>query len=1031
MPPVFSVTFVDICKNKTLLIIDSDMKISQILKRGTIVFMAVALSVMSLYAQNVVQVTGKVIDEDGLPLGGVAVIVKNSGSITGVVTESDGTYIMKVPLNSTLVYTCLGYADYETYVRSAGTVNVTMSVDRQALDEVVVVGYGTQRKKDLTGGLTVVGEETLNMASTTNLMDRLVGQVAGLNITTGDAKPGADQTLLIRGQNSLSGSNSPLIVLNGIPYDGSLADIDPNIIESMSILKDASSVAIYGSRGSNGVILLQTKQGEKGKAKVTYKGQFGIAQPMQYIQAMGPNEYIRFKQDMARLGTKGYSGIQLDPLEGNVISASEKVNYAQGITHNWQDYVFRESFTMDHQLSISGGSEKTSYMASVSYLYNPGVVYNSNYDRINVYANINQTLNNWLAVGLTTQFVNRETGGVTPNLEHAIKQSPYGIYKDETGMYYEEPMDYSNFPNPMKDVNADQKNTSRNVLVNGFVDITFPVKGLTFRSQFGYNYRNNFTGTYYGRNTVTGKKVDGQASISNSTTTDWTWENVLKYDNTFGKHKIGVTALFSMQEKKNVSSSQSGQSFVNDDSSFYKMDGAEKNIKISSGYWKENMVSYMARFNYSYADKYMVTLTARGDGASVFGANNKYGFFPVAAVAWHIGDESFIRDNATWIDMLKIRASYGANGNNAISRYQTLDRLYATNGIKYIWGDGSTAVNAAYLASDGVGNPDLRWETTYSANLAVDFSFFGGRLGGSIDLYLSNTHDLLMKRTVPIMNGYSTMWDNVGKTRNKGIEVVLNSQNIRKNDFRWTTDFNFALNRDQIIDLRGDKIDDINNKWFIGQPLSVFYDYNVIGIWQEGDEFTFINEKGEETARQNGAKPGDAKLEDVNGNGYIDEGDRKVIGSKLPSFTMSMGNRFTYKGFYFSFLLNGVFGKWMQDNVANIGSYTFGAGNYIAGAKYWTPETPDADYVSPGYTQKFSHEYYKKMNYVTLKNITLGYTLGKDLARKVGMSQIDVNLSVNNVHTFSNMRQFLNYDNTWFASYPTARSYMLGITLTF
>ena len=439
----------------------------------------------------------------------------------------------------------------------------------------------------------------------------------------------------------------------------------------------------------------------------------------------------------------------------------------------------------------------------------------------------------------------------------------------------------------------------------------------------------------------------------------------------------------------------------------------------------------MFRVNYGFNSKYLLTLTGRADSFSAFAENHKWAFFPSAAVAWHLGEESFIKDNASWIDMLKIRLSYGANGNNAISRSQSLDRLYSTNGVKYIWGDNSDAANSAYLPSDGIGNPDLRWETTYTANLGIDFQFFNGRLGGTIDMYLSNTHDLLMSRTVPIMNGYSKILYNVGQTRNKGIELTLHSQNIRKKDFRWETDFTFSLNRDKIVALRGDGRDDINNKWFIGQPLSVYYDWNMIGIWQEGDEFTFIDKDGKEVAHQTGATPGAAKLEDVDGNGVIDSKDRKVIGSKQPSFTMSMGNRFSYKDFYFSFLFNGVFGKWMTDNVANISSYTFGSGNYIHGVKYWTPETPDAEVVSPGYQASFSHGYYKKLNYVQLRNITLGYRVNQKFVRRIGLSAIDVNFSVNNVCAFSNMRQMLNYDNTWFASFPTARSYVLGLTLTF
>ena len=998
---------------------------------AVMVFLSALASLDASAQQNTTQINGKVVDESGTPLSGVVVYVKESGFKNATSTGDDGTYIIDAEQSQTLVFSCLGFKENEIAVGKASQINVKLVADSFNLEDAVVIGYGSQKMRDLTGGLSVVNQETLSMVSTGNLMDRISGQVAGLTITTSSEAPGSNQSLLIRGQNSLSATNSPLIILDGIPYEGSLADIDPDIVESMTVLKDASSVAIYGSRGSNGVILIQTKKGKEGSLKVTYNAKFSLAQPMQRIQTMGPNEYIRYKQDMGRLGTKNYSGEQLDPLAGEIISASEKINYAAGITNDWQDYVFRNVFNTDHQLTFSGGTDKTQYMAAVSYLYNPGVVYNSNYDRISVYANLNQTLNRWLTIGLTTQYVNRETGGVTPNLEHAIKQSPYGIYKDSTGAYYEEPMDYSNLPNPMKDVNADQKNTSRNVLVNGFVEVKFPVKGLTFKSQFGYNYRNNFTGTYYGRNTATGKKNNGQASISNSYNTDYTWENILKYDRDFGKHHIDATALFSMQEKTSVSSSQSGQSFVNDDSSFYKMDGAESNIKIGSGYSKENMISYMLRVNYGWAGRYLLTLTGRADGASVFGVNNKYGFFPSAALAWNISEENFVKDNTDKVDLLKLRLSYGANGNNAISRYQTLDRLYATNGVKYIFGDGSSAVNSAYLPSNGIGNPDLKWETTYTANLGIDFLFFNGRLGGSIDMYISNTKDLLMTRTVPIMNGYNKIWDNIGATQNKGIELTLNTVNIRKKHFNWSTDLSFFLNRDKIVELRGDGKDDVNNKWFIGQPLSVYYDYQMIGLWQEGDEFTYVDEEGNTKVHQTGAKPGDAKLLDADGNGYIDTNDRVIIGSKSPSFTMSMGNRFAFWDFYFSFLLNGKFGMWMTDNVANVPSYSFGSGNYIHGVKYWTPETPDAEVVSPGYVNNFSHGFYKKLNYVTLKNITLGYRIPKAAVQKARLSGVDVNVSVNNVCTASNMRQMLNYDNTWFASYPTARSYMLGVTITF
>ncbi|RYZ92088.1 MAG: TonB-dependent receptor, partial [Sphingobacteriaceae bacterium] len=331
-----------------------------------------------------------------------------------------------------------------------------------------------------------------------------------------------------------------------------------------------------------------------------------------------------------------------------------------------------------------------------------------------------------------------------------------------------------------------------------------------------------------------------------------------------------------------------------------------------------------------------------------------------------------------------------------------------------------TAVNTAYLAGDGIGNPNLRWETTYSANLGIDFQLFKNRLGGTIDAYISNTEDLLMVRTVPIMNGYSRVYDNIGATKNKGIEVTLNSVNISGKDFKWSSTAVFSLNRDKIVELRGDGLDDINNNWFIGKPLRVFYDYNMIGIWQNGEPTNY-----------SGAVPGGAKLEDLDGNGVIDAKDRKVIGSKNPRYTASFANRLSYKNFYASALVTGVFGVWRDDHMANMGAWTFGITNYVHGANYWTPENPSATIVSPGYLNPVGHGYYKKVNYVQVKNITFGYRVPQNIAKKVGVSGIDVNASVNNLHTFSNIRQVLNYDNTWMASFPTARSYMFGLNVNF
>lgn len=972
------------------------------------------------YTQTKDQITvkGKVTDEAGEGLMGVSVTVK--GAKNTVQTDASGLYVLQAPAAATLVFTYVGFDNQEAKVNPSGIMNVKMTGNK-VLDQVVVIGYGTAKKKDLTGGLAVVGKEQLGMVSTPNLMDRLVGQVAGFSITTAEAAPGASQTLLIRGENSLSANNSPLIILDGIPYSGSLADIDPNNVESLSILKDASSAAIYGSRASNGVILIQTKRGALGKAQVNYKGTAGMAEPMQQINVMGPNEYIRFQQDIARI-RQGYTGALLDPIAGDIISVTERGNYAKGITHNWQDYVFRKAFTMDHQLSISGGTENTKYMAALAALDQEGVVYNSRLSRLNITTNVDQTFNKWLTTGVGLQYTRKSDGGITPNLEHAIKQSPYGSYKDESGNYVPEPMEYSLIVNPMRNVNGIQDRYNNNFFLSGYANILLPIEGLSLRSNFGYNYRNGFTGTYYGRDTFEGRdqgtQAGGSASINNSNYNDYTWENLLKYERQLGDHRLDVTGLFSMQKTKSWSTGQSGAGFVTDDTEYFMIGSASRLVSNSASLSETAMLSYMGRINYGYKGKYLLTLTGRTDGASVFGINNKYAFFPVAAAAWQIGEEDFLKDKVKWLDMLKVRLSYGANGNQAITPYRTLDRLYSN--VKYIWGDDGTAVTTAYLAGDGVGNPNLKWETTYSTNLGLDFQLFKNRLSGTIDAYLSKTRDLLMTRTVPIMNGYNRIWDNIGATQNKGLEVTLNSTNIKGENFQWNSTAVFSLNRDKIVELRGDGIDDVANNWFIGKPLRVFYDYKMIGVWQNG-----------ETIPVEGAAPGAAKLYDRDGNNKIEPSDRVVIGSKNPRYTASLANRLSYKNFYASALVTGVFGVWRDDHMANLGSWTFGITNYVHDANYWTPENPHATIVSPGYLNPLGHGYYKKVNYVQVKNITFGYKLPHNIAKKVGVSGIDINASVNNLNTFSNIREVLNYDNTWMASYPTARSYMLGLNVNF
>ena len=988
----------------------------------SLLFFFMAFISVQVYAQDI-KISGTVISgSDNYPIIGANILVK--GTTIGTITDVDGNFSFEAPKGSTLVVSYIGYQSQEMQVSGNAPIKIVLSEDSEKLDEVVVIGYGSQKKSDMTGGIVAVGNEKLQMVSTNNLMDKLAGQVPGLNITMEKASPSEDQVLRVRGENSLTADNSPLIVLDGIPYSGSLGDIDPDNIENLSVLKDASSAAIYGSRGANGVILIQTKKGKKGTATVSYKGQVGFSQPERRVDVMKGPEYVKFLQD--QWAYMNYNGVIKNPED--ILNVSEIENWKNGIETDWQDQIFRTALTNSHQISVSGGTEKTTYMASISRLNQEGVVKDTGMKRTNIALNITQQLGNWLTIGMATQAVQKEYGGIQAGISDALCQSPYGQPYNSDGSLNFYPMDQTLHANPLADLEATSDKTDRNIFISTYADAKLPIKGLSFRTNFGYNYRSKFEGSYYGRNTVTGKAKNGSAAIKNQHDWDYTWENVLKYELQLGKHKFDATGLFSMQQTSQEISEQKGTSFVNDDSEYHNMAGAEENKTVTSELTETAMLSYMLRLNYNYANRYLFTATGRSDGYSAFGTNNKYAFFPSLAAAWNISSEEFMESTNSWMDMLKIRLSWGSNGNQAIKAYQTLDRLKLTN---YIWGDKGTTVNGVILSYNSIGNPNLKWETTRTVNAGVDFSFFNSRLSGSVDFYISNTSDLLMSRTVPIMNGYNSIMDNVGETRNTGIELALNSVNMENKDFRWSTSYNFSLNRDKIIELRGDGKDDITNKWFIGEPVKVYYDYNVVGTWQEDDNF--LNADGKEI--QKGAKPGHAKLEDVDGDGTITAKDKKIIGSKLPSFTMSLGNTFTYKDFTFSFLLNGVFGAWKEMIDYNFDRWS-SKYNYISGMDYWTPENPTNAMTSPGYVPYDKHSFYKKMNYVRIKNITLGYNIPKAILTPVGISALNVNLSVNNLYTFSNVKNALNFDGTDYnanivSCYPTARSFMLGLNLIF
>ncbi len=470
-----------------------------------LIILLTSLSVQ-VFAQDV-RITGTVIGEaDKFPIIGANVLVK--GTTIGTITDVDGKFSLDVPQNATLVVSYIGCQTQEIKVTGAKTLNIAMKDDAIGLEDVVVIGYGSQKKSDLTGGIVAVGEEKLQMVTTNNLLDKLAGQVAGLNITTSKASPTEDQTLRVRGENSLTADNAPLVVLDGIPYSGSLGDIDPNIIENMSVLKDASSAAIYGSRGSNGVILIQTKKGKKGAASVSYKGQIGFSQPERHINMMNGTDYIKYLQAQYAV----WKGIE-NPTVDDVLRAIEKENYQNGIETDWQDMIFRTALTNSHQISISGGTDATTYMASISRLNQEGVVKDTGVKRTNISLNITQKLGSWLTVGMGTQAIQKDYGGIQAGISDAMLQSPYGKMYNSDGSMRDYPMDETLHPNPFANEKATSDKVTRNIFISTFAEAMLPVKGLSFRTNFGYNYRSKFEGEYYGRNTLTGRAQNGSAKI--------------------------------------------------------------------------------------------------------------------------------------------------------------------------------------------------------------------------------------------------------------------------------------------------------------------------------------------------------------------------------------------------------------------------------------------------------------------------------------------------------------------------------------
>ena len=972
-------------------------------------------------------VKGQVTDKNGEGVIGATVKVKDAA--TGTVTDFDGNFTLNVQGAGTLVVSYIGYLTKEVPFTVGQTLNISIEEDATALDEVVVVGYGVQKKSDVTGSVTSINKERLSKLPVTNVLQAVQGAAAGVTITQGSSIPGDAPSALVRGRNSINAGTGPYIVVDGIPISksgGSLNDINPNDIESMEILKDASATAIYGTNGANGVILITTKHGKDGKPNISYNGYLGIEDFAKKLDFCNGAEITqRYKDYVAQnAGETMYNDY--------VKNANEAANQAAGIETDWlYDMISQTGIIQDHNVTINGGAERVKYFISGDYMKQKGVLKGFNYQRYSLRMNMDADVTDYLKIGTNSYIVSHNRDGGRVNFLMAEAMSPYGQVYDEDGSYTQYPM-YSEtlFFNPMQYIDQDHERRQWNINLNGYADINFgniwkPLEGLHYKFNFGYSFVPRREDYYNGEAQF--NTSGGYGYIFNAETQSYTSENIVSYAKDLGKNHFDVTLLYASSRKKYHESKATGSKFINDELLWHNLGGGSTQ---TSGSYSDlyTTVSQMGRLNYSYDSRYLFTFTVRRDGSSVFGDDNKYGVFPSVALGWNITNEKFM-EKVDWLNNLKLRLSYGKAGNEAIGVYETLAKM-PNSAIAM---DGATAT--ALYPSSRMGNSGLGWETTKTFNIGIDFGILNNRINGNIDFYKSTTTDLLLQRNLPKISGYSNVYMNMGKTANKGLEITINSKNIVTKDFTWGTSLVWSWNKNEIKDLYGDEKDDLGNRWFIGEPISVIYDCEMEGIWQE-DEIA----AGKHLNQDPQAQAGDVKLKDINGDGKIDPNDDKVIqGQTTPKWTAGLTNTFSYKGFTLSIFIQTAQGQKRNNSLLAMAADEQGRRNSTTEVGYWTPENKSNEYRSLSKTSnRWGYGFPRDASYTRIKDVTLSYTFPTQITNLLHLSSLTAYVSGRNLYTFTDwkgwdpeaditQRGWSGYEN----NYPMTKSFVFGLNVTF
>ena len=979
-------------------------------------------SVASVQQQR--QASGVVKDAMGEPVIGATVLEK--GTTNGTITDIDGKFSLNVKAGAVIEISYIGYV---TQTLTAGpNMNVTLEEDSETLDEVVVVGYGVQKKSDVTGSVTSVPKERLDRLPVTNVLQAVQGATAGVTITQSSSIPGDAPSALVRGQNSIKASSGPYIVVDGVPINktgGSLNDIAPSDIESMEILKDASATAIYGTNGANGVILITTKHGKSGKPTIKYSGYVGIEDYSNKLDFCNGEQIVQRYKDYVAINPGE------NMFDDNVRYANEVENYKAGKQTDWlYDVVSQTGIITDHNISMNGGGEKVKYYVSADYLNQKGILKGFNYKRYSLRTNIDMEVTDYLKVGTNTYLASHNRDGGHANFLNAEAMSPWGKMYEEDGSYCIYPM-YSEllWANPMIGTTKQAERRQWNISINGYAEMDFgkiwaPLKGLTYKFNGGFSYAPKRESTYSG---AAANDLTGTGRIFNSETQTYTIENIVTYARDIAKHHFDFTGLYAATRKKYTESTAQGQKFLNDDLGFHNLGSAET-ASVGSYTDLYTTVSQMGRLNYSFDSRYLFTFTVRRDGSSVFGENNKYGVFPSVALGWNLTNESFMEKSSDWLNNLKLRLSYGKSGNEAIGVYQTLVKM---NTAKFA--SGGNAVVGLYPNAT-MGNADLSWETTKTFNIGIDFGILNNRINGNLDLYASKTTGLLLNRNLPKLSGYSNVVANMGETQNKGIELTVNSKNIVTKDFTWGSSLVFSWNKNEIKDLYGDGKDDLGNRWFIGEPIGVIYDYDMVGIWQE-DEIARGDHKNWDPI----AEPGDVKLADRDKNGLINDEDRHVKGQTTPKWIGGLTNTFSYKNFSLSVFIQTTQGLMKNNTLIGMAADEMGRRNSTTEIGYWTPENKSNKWRSlRKQSNKHGYGFGEDASFTRVKDITLSYTFPEKWMKSAGLGGLTVYATGRNLFTFTDWvgwdpetRQDGRGSGSWENNYPMTKSYTFGINLTF